>query len=246
MTDEHRFVLQASAGVVQLACYALNATRPRFDTSAVCRPCVVNVECMCFHVLMDMPVPQACRERPTSLRFTTSHRRIAASSNCLIAASPSSYCLIVKGSRGVGEQFCRCWFRFRSSVGLRSAGSLSRRRGSDAHPLLHRFSTPPLLHQPRYLSAPPTPQNAAASSLVFGVFLLFGRVGRLPRLVAWSFGGCVVLCVLRSGGAALLLRELRCCAAVRPSCCGVVLLRRSVLACGVCVVCGPCVGCLCV
>ena len=106
--------------MVRLACYAFNATRPRFDTSAVCRPCVVNVECMCFHVLMDMPVPQACRERPTSLRFTASHRRIVASSNCPTSASPSSYCLIAKGPRGVGEQFAVVGFGFgRPSVFVR-------------------------------------------------------------------------------------------------------------------------------
>ena len=65
-------------------------------------------------------------------------------------------------------------------------------------------------------------------------------------VVRW-FGGCVVLCVLRSG-AAVLLWELRCCAAVRLCCCFVVLLRWSVLR-VVCVSCvvlvwGACVSCL--
>ena len=138
-----------------------------------------------------------------------------ASSHCLIVVSPASYCLIVKGSRGVGEQFVVVGFGYgRPSVFVRRGRYLT-----GGVRMLIPSSTvslpPPFLHQPRYLSAPPTPQNAAASSLVFGVFLLFGRVGRLPRLVAWSFGGCVVLCVLRSGGAALLLRELRCCAVGR-------------------------------
>ena len=74
-------------------------------------------------------------------------------------------------------------------------------------------------------------------------------------VVRW-FGGCVVLCVLRSG-AAVLLWELRCCAAVRLCCCllccsgglccvwcvcRVWFLRRVL----VCRACGVLVSCLCV
>ena len=118
---------------------------------------------------------------------------------------------------------------------------------------------PPLLHQPRYLSAPPTPQNTVASSLVFGAFLLFGRVGRLPRLVAWSFGGSVVVwfCVCC---ALVLLCCCGSCGAVLQCACAVVLLccsgglccvwcvcrvwsLRGVL---VCRACGVLVSCLCV
>ena len=87
------------------------------------------------------------------------------------------------------------------------------------------FLYPPLLHQPRYLSAPPIPQNAAASSLVFGVFLLFGRVGFASLgclIVRWLCGfvccAMVLLCFSK-------LRELRCCAAVRLCCCVAVLLQ---------------------
>ena len=108
------------------------------------------------------------------------------------------------------------------------------RFGCSSHPppLLYR----PLLHQPRYLSAPPTPQilpprplfRRVSSNLLFlvcsccMVVLAICLVRLLGRSVVVWF------CVLRYG-AAVLLWELRCCAAVRLCCCVAVLLRWPVL-----------------
>ena len=215
---------------------------------------------MCFHVLMDMPVPQACRERPTSLRFTASHRRIVASSNCPTSASPSSYCLIAKGPRGVGEQFAVVGFGFgRPSVFVRRGRYLA----GVVRMLIPSFTVP---------LPPPPPSSTSRGTYqrhpprkTRPPHLLF-----LVRSCCWScwpfasfsclvvrwFGGCVVLCVLRSG-AAVLLWELRCCAAVRLCCCLLccsgglccvwcvcrVWFLRGVL---VCRACGVLVSCLCV
>ena len=180
----------------------------------------------------------------------------AASSHCLIVVSPAPYCLIVKGSRGVGEQFVVVGFGYgRPSVFVRRGRYLA-----GVVRMLIPSST---------VSLPPPPPPAT-------VLISATHPAKRCRLVSccwcvlvvwscWSFASfsclvvrwlcgfvCVALwCCFAVVGVAVLCcsaPELLWCCVAPVVCVGVWCVCRVWSLCGVlvCRACGVLVSCLCV